>query len=101
MELKGIAKNSEVMEHPNGARESKSYYRCDLLPPLSILKISQVLHEGAEKYGDENWRGISQMSHLNHALTHLFAYMQGDNSDEHLSHAATRLLFALEQDEEF
>lgn len=89
------------MEHPNGAKESKTYYRADLLPPLATLKVCQILHEGAEKYGDKNWMGIPLESHLNHALIHLFAYLQGDVSDEHLSHAVTRLLFALDIDEDF
>jgi Domain of unknown function (DUF5664) len=87
--------DTETVTHANGAKESKTNARFDLLPAFEVATIAQILGAGAIKYGDNNWHGISTASHLNHALQHVFAYMFGDRSDDHLGHAATRLLFAM------
>lgn len=80
-----------------GAKQSKSFYRCDLLPPHAILRVAEVLHHGAEKYGAWNWLPIPFDEHLNHALIHLFAFQAGDTSEDHLGHAACRLLMCIER----
>jgi Domain of unknown function (DUF5664) len=87
--------DTEMVTHANGAKESKTKSRFDLLPAFEVATIAQILGAGAVKYGENNWHGISTASHLNHALQHVFAYMFGDRSDDHLGHAATRLLFAM------
>jgi tagatose-1,6-bisphosphate aldolase non-catalytic subunit AgaZ/GatZ len=63
---------------------------------MAILDVAAVLKYGADKYGDNNWRKIPTQDHLNHALAHIFAYLQGDKGDHHLGHAACRTLMALE-----
>lgn len=68
------------------------YTRTILLSRL--LTISRVLKEGAEKYEANNWRLIPQEHHLSHALTHYFAYLLEDTTDDHLSHFFTRLMMA-------
>ncbi len=55
--------------------------------------------EGAEKYEAWNWLRIDVPDHINHALTHLYAYLSGDTSENHLAHAACRVHMALELDE--
>lgn len=55
-----------------------------------------VLAPGAVKYGEDNWRKIPAKDHLNHALTHVFAFLAGDGQDDHLEHAACRMMMALE-----
>ena len=37
---------------------------------------------------------------MNHAIQHLYAYLAGDESDEHLSHAILRARVAYEVDHE-
>jgi hypothetical protein len=59
--------------------------------------VAQVLHLGAVKYGENNWRGIPVSDHLNHALIHIYAYLSGDTQDNHLGHAACRMMMAHEQ----
>lgn len=59
-----------------------------------LLTISRVLKEGAEKYEANNWRLVPQEDHISHALTHYFAYLIGDESDDHLSHFYCRLMMA-------
>lgn len=59
-----------------------------------IVKIAEVLQEGAEKYEPNNWRLIPQEEHLNHALIHYMAYLLGDTQDNHLEHCMCRLMMA-------
>lgn len=59
-----------------------------------LLNISKVLQEGANKYKANNWRLIPQEEHLNHALIHYVAHINGDTQDNHLEHCMCRLMFA-------
>ena len=90
--------NAETVTYDNGASESKTELRFDLIPADEIATIAKVLGQGAIKYGDDNWKGLPTWTHLNHALQHIFAYLANDKSDDHLSHAATRLIFAMWSD---
>ena len=78
----------------NGAIQTKLPTRMDLIPADVLLKVSSVLAEGADKYGEWNWIGISVQDNLNHALTHIYRYLNDDNSEPHLVHAICRLMFA-------
>lgn len=87
----------EVEVNELGGKQSKTKCRFDLLPPVAMFKVTEVLQQGAAKYGeDENWRHIPIKDHLNHALNHIFGWLGGDNSEDHLSHALCRLMFACE-----
>lgn len=94
--IEGVGKDAPVVENEVGAKQSGSPYRCDLFPPQAMLAVAKVLKEGADKYGDENWRGIPIRDHLSHAMTHMLAYLAGDSQDDHLGHAACRMLMALD-----
>lgn len=95
--LEGVGRDAPTVVNEAGGRQSAVKHRCDLLPALATLSVAKVLAEGAEKYGEENWRLIPAKEHLNHALVHLFAHLQGDTQDEHLPHAACRVFFALDK----
>jgi hypothetical protein len=94
--VKGVGKDAPATVNAKGGKQSALPYRTDLLPPLACLSVSEVLAGGARKYGENNWHKIGVREHLNHVLTHLFAYLAGDGSDDHLEHAACRALMALE-----
>ena len=94
--LAGVGPGQPIETTERGGKHSAIPYRFDLVPPLALMDIAQVLHEGAAKYGVDNWRGIDIDAHLNHLQMHVVAYQAGDATDEHLSHAATRAMFALE-----
>ena len=81
---------------PNGAKQSWLSGRADLLPPSALLRLAEVLKVGADKYGAGNWRGIPVKDNINHAMTHLLRYLQGDESEDHVANAACRMLFALD-----
>jgi hypothetical protein len=69
-----------------------------------MFAAAEVAKYGAEKYGetlfDRNYKKIPPEEHVNHAIQHLFAYLAGDESDDHLSHAILRAMFAFEVDHE-
>ena len=90
--------DAETVTYANGASESKTELRFDLIPPDEIATIAKVLGQGAIKYGEDNWKALPTWTHLNHALQHIFAFLANDKSDDHLSHAATRLIFAMWSD---
>lgn len=94
--IEGVGPDAPTVTNAAGAKQSHVPYRCDLLPARATLAVAAVLHEGAAKYGPDNWRGIPVADHLNHAMTHVLAMLAGDTSDDHLEHAACRLLMALE-----
>lgn len=91
-----VGPDAPVVTNEAGAKQSALPYRCDLLPPRATLEVAQELKVGADKYGVDNWRGVPQADHINHAMTHLLAYLAGDRQDKHLAHAACRVLFAME-----
>lgn len=78
-----------------GGAQSDIPVRFDLIDGKSLFEMAKVLHHGAKKYGEDNWRLIDVNDHLNHLLMHTYAYLSGDESDEHLSHILCRATFAL------
>lgn len=79
--------------------------RLDLLPPVALEQIAQVLSYGAVKYEPENWRRVKgwRWRYTAALLRHLFAYMRRERLDpesglHHLAHAGCCLLFLLEQE---
>jgi hypothetical protein len=98
MAVDGVGMDAPTETLPSGGRQSASPYRCDLLPAQSLLAAAGVLKVGADKYGVENWKLIPLRDHVNHALTHLLAFIAGDAQDRHLVNALCRVLFACELD---
>jgi hypothetical protein len=93
--LEGMGPDQPIIIAENGAGQSDIPYRMDLLDARALMAAAQVLHTGAEKYGAGNWRDLPIRDHLNHMLAHAFAYLAGDDQDDHLSHVLCRALFAL------
>jgi hypothetical protein len=91
-----LSPNSATIENAQGGKQSFIRYAFHLLPPQAMLDVAQVFYTGAQKYEANNWRKIPAEEHINHCLTHLFAYLAGDNQDTHLENAGARILMALE-----
>lgn len=92
--VEGVGRNEPTITNEKGAKQSRVLYGFDLLDPSAMFEMTKVLKEGAEKYGVDNWKGISVRDHLNHMLIHAYAYLAGDKSDDHLSHLMCRAMFA-------
>jgi hypothetical protein len=72
-----------------GARRDALAPRYDLIPPCALKRLAQIYTEGAEHYGAHNWqKGMDWSDTINHALAHLFNYLNGDYNEDHLAKVA-------------
>ena len=85
-----------VEEYEGGGKRGVVKERYDLVPPVGIRKVALAMAEGAERYGDLNWHGLPISNCTNHALKHIYQWIDGDRSEDHLGHAAANLLMAAE-----
>ena len=102
-----LAHPDEAVDKPDprqpGRKDDAGKPRWDLLPMRALDQVSAVLAYGANKYGEENWRGVpeARKRYLAAALRHLAAWRLGQADDPesglpHLAHAACCVLFLLE-----
>jgi len=90
--LADLSTSAPTTVNENGGKQSYIPFRFDLMRGILatvLLKLAGVLKHGS-KYGEDNWHNISPQEHINHALTHLFSWLQGDDQDDHVSHFVCR-----------
>ena len=89
-----------ITENADGGKQHRRPYRMQAIPPKAIMEVGKVRYTGHEMlgYDDLNYKLIPMEEHVGRALLHIFAWLDGDQSNQHLSHAACRLLFALEME---
>lgn len=92
--IKGMDANAPMVVNEHGAGQSHLPYAFHLIDGPALFKMAEVLDYGAKKYGANNWRGITVEDHLNHLIAHAYAWLSGDQSDDHLSHVMCRATFA-------
>lgn len=100
--MNDLGNNVVITENESGGKQHERPYRCQAIPPKALLEVGKVRYIGynQHKYEDDNYKKIPLTEHIGRALTHIYAYLSGDNSNDHLSHAACRILFALEMEVE-
>lgn len=60
--------------------------RMELLPYDLLMRVATWYAQGAEKYGDNNWRlGQPQSVVIGSMMRHLTKYMMGHRDEDHLS----------------
>ena len=87
--------NETTTTFPSGAVRSSDaeHVRYDLVTPIGLRRLAETCAEGAKKYGDFNWqKGIPASQMLNHAIRHIYLWLEGDNQEDHLAHAAWNIL---------
>ena len=98
----GVSPNAPIEENKQGGKQSSLPYDFTPLPTAAVFEAAKVVKQGAEKYGEDfsnrNYTKIPTISHINHAISHLYSYLAGDTSDEHLAHALVRVMFAVDCD---
>ena len=84
-------------------KDTHGKYRPSLTYTSLIEEVSKVRMYGISKYGDsEDWLTTEPLDHLNAAIRHIRAHINGtfcdEDSDElHLTHAVTNLMFEIER----
>ena len=80
--------------YESGAARSTMEVRWDLLCEEFIRDMAIVMKEGADKYGDDNWKsGVPEGVTMNHLLEHLYQWQIGDRSEPHLAKVAINAMF--------
>lgn len=59
--------------------------RYDLISPIMIDRLAQLLQRGAEKYDDRNWeKGMPLSVYVDSGLRHLYKFLEGHRDEDHL-----------------
>jgi DNA-directed RNA polymerase subunit RPC12/RpoP len=70
--------------------------RFDLIPFEGDRRTAIRLEQGAEKYGDHNWKkGIPVSRCISSAKRHLSQYLDGDRSEDHLAAVVCNVFFIM------
>lgn len=87
--------DAPITTNERGGRQSHLSERYDLMPAGPMKALAQILAMGAQRYGEDNWHRIPIKDHVNHAIAHLYEYLDGETAEDHLGHAMCRTMFAL------
>lgn len=86
----------------NAIRHNKNKPRMDLLSPISMFGISEVLTKGLIKYPESQWKlGMEWSEVIASLLRHTFKFMAGEDIDKesglpHVDHIASNAMFLQE-----
>lgn len=86
----------EIETTPEGGKQARVSYAFHWCHPTAMLILARVMKEGGDKYGVLNWQRVPLEDNINHAIGHLYLFLEGrDEKEDHLAHAFARLLMAV------
>lgn len=90
-------------EDRRAKRDNAGKLRFSLIPALATEEVARVFTEGADRYGDENWRkpGFTYKSVADSMLRHINAFLRGEDRDPqtgflHTAHIVANAMFLTE-----
>ena len=100
-DLANFASKGPILIVGEGIKNDADKNRLDLIPPIAIEALGQVLTDGAKKYGDYNWeKGMKWSRPYGAMQRHLQAWWGGEDKDKesghsHLWHAFCECMFLI------
>ena len=88
VEFKAVKDSNEKTDFETGSRRDTQTGkgRPDLIPPFIVRRDSRHYENGAIKYAARNWElGQPSSQYYASAQRHLWAYIEGDRSEDHLA----------------
>ena len=93
--MKGTTVPKKTMYETGASRSADvADVRYDLVPPEGVEAVARAMHVGAVSHGDNNWKkGLKNSVYVNHALRHIYIYMEeGHSKEDHIGHACANLM---------
>lgn len=76
--------NSRTFESGAKRDSNKGKIRPDLISPYMLKRVGQILANGANKYGPDNWKkGIPNECYKESLMRHVLSVMEDDLSEDH------------------
>ena len=84
-----------------GSRDNQGKERFDLLSPIALFSLANVITFGTQKYGDRNWEnGFSMMDCFAAIMRHAWKWALGETYDQesglhHMAHVMCNCMFII------
>ncbi len=103
VDINDVTANEHIEVNNKGGKQSYIGCAFHMLPASAMLAAAATAKQGADKYGEtygnRNYLKIDKEEHLNHAINHIYNYLNGNTDEDHLAHAIVRLMFAYDMSE--
>jgi len=84
-----------------GAEQTEINFSFDLIPKEILEMLANIFKYGADKYKPHGWINITINDHINHAIEHIYNFLDDEknsdnisNKEPELAHAFCRIGFA-------